>query len=56
MLFCRFSELLSVSKCFCQITGPILESKGMRVIFRKRPKKSEVVKNMGKNVKNLKII
>ena len=59
MLFFRFSELLSVSK----ITGPILESKGMHVIFQKKGKKGQknvkkgkkgkIFQNLGKNVQNI---
>ena len=38
------------------ISGPILESKGMRAIFRKRAKKGKIFENLGKNVQNLKIL
>ena len=35
--------------------GPILESKDMRAMFRKRAKKGEMFENLGENVQNLKI-
>ena len=35
--------------------GPILESKGMHAIFRKRAKKGTIFENLGKNIQNLKI-
>ena len=35
--------------------GPILESKGMHAIFRKRAKKGNIFENLGKNIQNLKI-
>ena len=42
------------------MTGPILESKGMCAIFqkksKKRAKKSKIFENLGKNVQNLKIV
>ena len=34
---------------------PILESKGMRAIFRKGAKKGKIFENLGNNVQNLKI-
>ena len=47
------------------LSGPIIEGKGMRTIFRKRErkgqkmlkkaKKSKIFENLGKNVQNLKI-
>ena len=42
------------------MTGPILESKGMCAIFqkkgKKRAQKSKIFENQGKNVQNLKIV
>ena len=40
--------------CFYILSGPILESKGMEVIFQKKGKKGQI-ENLGKNVQNLKI-
>ena len=37
------------------IPGLILESKGMRAIFRKRVKNCKIFENLGKNVQKLKI-
>ena len=41
-----------------KLTGPILESKGMCAIFqikgKKKGKKGKIIKNLGKNVQNLK--
>ena len=37
------------------IPGLILESKGMRAIFRKRAKNCKIFENLGKNVQKLKI-
>ena len=34
---------------------PILESKGMHVIFRKRAKEGKIFENLGKTVQNLKM-
>ena len=36
-------------------SGPIPESKGMHVIFRKRAKKGKRFESLGKNVQNLKM-
>ena len=36
-------------------SGPFLESKGMRTIFKKMAKKGKIFGNLGKNVQNLKI-
>ena len=45
-----------------QVSGPILESKGMCVIFQKKDKKTakkikkgKIFENLGKNVQNLKV-
>ena len=44
---------------FFSFTGPILESKGMLVIFQKkgkdRAKKGKIFENLGKNVQYMKI-
>ena len=36
-------------------TGPILESKGMHAMFKKRAKKGKIFRNLDKYVQNLKI-
>ena len=37
------------------VTGPALESKGMRAIFQKKGEKGKMFENLGKDVQNLKI-
>ena len=36
-------------------SGPILESKGMRVIFQKKGKKGQICETLGRNVQKSKI-
>ena len=46
--------MVIVLEHFTTLTGPILESKGMRVIFQKKgKKKGKIFENLGKNVPNL---
>ena len=51
-----FRHIQSYCGIFRNLSGPILESKGMRSIFQKKGKKGKIFENLGKNVQNLKVL
>ena len=51
----KFMLVFDFYETFKRLSGPILESKGMRAIFRKRAKNGNIFENLGKNIQNLKI-